>query len=181
MLSSEAEMRRQPARHHRRSCRRCVHRENAHAPGAAAAALCLPTPEPWRAPHAPAPRNGPARARILVEQLLRVPPRSVPRRRSDLAAGARKGRLDHQVFQMLQHVAQRLLLAAPPGGHRRHFQILAQQLLAQARAETPRRPAIPPVPSPARWRPAHVPERTACTRPGTPSMESPRSSSGSQK
>ena len=69
----------------------------------------------------------------------------------------RKRRLDHQLFQMFEHIAPRRFLAAPPGGDGGHLQVLAQQVAAQAPAGTPCRRAIPPVRCPARWRSRRCP------------------------
>ena len=91
------------------------------------------------------------------------------------------GRLDHQVIQVRQHVLERRLLPAPPGGHRGQDQRLRP-------AGAPRRPggspATRPTPArrcPGRWPAPRVPARTAPSSPGTPRAESLRSSSGSQK
>ena len=51
-----------------------------------------------------------------------------------MTEAGRRG-FDHQLIKMLQHVLAGFLLAAPPGGHRRHAQIFAQKLAAKAGQE----------------------------------------------
>ena len=57
------------------------------------------------------------------------------RRKLRLVAETGRGRFDHQLIEMLQHVLAGFLLAAPPSGHRRHAQIFAQELAAKAGQE----------------------------------------------
>ena len=92
-----------------------------------------------------------------------------------------KRRLDDQPLDVLDHVLEGRRLAAPPGRDRRQAQLLAQQPLGDRRHEPhPRR----------RFEHAaaeRIGDRPPCRRaprrsgPGTPSAESARSSTGSQK
>ena len=59
-----------------------------------------------------------------------------------LHAQLREGRLDHELVELLDRLLQRIRLAAPPGGHRGHLQVLAKQLPRQVRQEAQQRAGL---------------------------------------
>ena len=93
---------------------------------------CVPARS--RGPPAPGPRTdaGCASTRAASAQPLGLAHR---RRELGVLAEAGKGRLDHHAIEMLHHLPPRLLLPAPPRRHRRHPQLFAEHLAAEARQE----------------------------------------------
>ncbi len=83
-------------------------------------------------------------------------------------------------FKMREHVLERGRLAAPPGRHRRQSQRLAEQPLGESRKESEPRGGLEHAAAESVRRVRRGPLVRLPTRPGTPSAESLRSSSGSQ-
>ncbi len=98
-----------------------------------------------------------------------------------LARALHKGALQNPALGSGQHHLQFAMLAAPPRRRTRHREFLAEQMAAQVRAGREAAPASPPRRRPGALASATLPLRQASTRPGTPSVVSARSSSGSQK
>ena len=130
--------------------------------------------------------------RLLADPAVRARPRSGGRSSSRWRATApsRTGwcarcrattGLSTRRVEVGQHVLARRLVAAPPGRHRRQRQRLVEQHLGTAAAGTGTAPGSRARPLPSPLTIDTVPSRAASTSPGTPSWESGRSSSGSQK
>ena len=71
-------------------------------------------------------------------------------------------------------------IAAPARRHRRQQQLLAEQAATEPRQKPARAPAVSIAPEPSALAIVTLPARAASTSPATPSVESARSSSGSQ-